>query len=68
MYFENFNALMHMDGHGIFVWSAYAITFIVLLTLVVGPMMKKRRFIKQQRMQLRREQGPSIQPSDSPSS
>lgn len=67
MYFENFTALMHMDGHGVFVWSAYAITFVVLATLVISPMLKKRRFISQQRMQLRREQGPSVTTSDTPS-
>ena len=67
MYFDSFTALMHMDGHGAFVWSAYAITFAVLITLVISPIMKKRRFIKQQRMQLRREQGAPARASDTTS-
>lgn len=64
MYFENFTALIHMDGHGAFVWSAYAITFIVLTTLVISPMVKKRRFLIQQRMQARREQTAIVRSSD----
>ena len=67
MYFDSFTALMQMDGHGAFVWTAYAITFAVLITLVISPIMKKRRFIKQQRMQLRREQGAPARPSDTTS-
>ena len=68
MYFENFAALIYMDGHGAFVWSAYTITLIVLISLVVMPLMKKKQFIKQQRMQLRREQGRNSIPSDTTSS
>jgi heme exporter protein D len=57
MYFENFSALISMDGHGPYVWSAYGVTAIVLVLLIINPILRKRRFIMQQRMQLRREEG-----------
>ena len=59
MYFESLSALLAMDGHGSFVWSAYAIAALVLASLVLSPLRKKRRFFLQQRQQLRREQGAS---------
>ena len=65
MYFENFAALINMDGHGPYVWAAYAITAIVLILLIVNPLLRKRRFIMQQRMILRREQA---QVTDNPPS
>ncbi len=56
MYFDSFSALLAMDGHGPFVWAAYGITTFVLVSLVVNPLLRKRRFMIQQRMQIRREQ------------
>jgi heme exporter protein D len=54
MYFDSFQSLLAMDGHGSYVWAAYAITALVLTCLVVNPLLKKRRFFVQQRMQIRR--------------
>ncbi|MCC7515996.1 MAG: heme exporter protein CcmD [Pseudomonadales bacterium] len=34
MYFATINELLTMNGHGIYVWSAYGICFAVLLMLV----------------------------------
>lgn len=64
MYFDSFSALLHMDGHGAFVWAAYGITLAVIVALVVSPLLKQRRFFIIQRMQLRRDQGRS--PSSNP--
>jgi heme exporter protein D len=61
MYFENFAALIAMEGHGPYVWSAYAIALVVLLGLVLTPLRKRRQLMTQLRMQLRREQ--SAKPS-----
>ena len=65
MYFENFAALIVMEGHGPYVWSAYAITTVVLVSLIINPMLKKRRFIIQQRMQHRRESMRAVNPKSS---
>ena len=55
MYFENIAALIAMDGHGVFVWSAYAITAAVMISLIVSPLQRKRRLLIDIRTQLRRE-------------
>ncbi|MFT5579496.1 MAG: heme exporter protein D [Paraglaciecola psychrophila] len=56
MQFDSFSALMAMDGHGIFVWPAYAIGVVVLLALVIHPLLKQRRFFRDYAMRLKREQ------------
>jgi heme exporter protein D len=51
-----FDSLMDfwlMDGHGPYVWSAYAITFVVLGVLVIGARMQRRLFLQRQRKALR---------------
>jgi heme exporter protein D len=56
MQFDSFSALIAMDGHGVFVWPAYAIAVIMLLALVIHPLLKKRRFFRDHAMRLKREQ------------
>lgn len=46
--FESIADFIAMNGHGPFVWAAYAITFAVLVFLFVSPLMQKKAFIKQQ--------------------
>ena len=47
MYFETFTELWQMAGHGPFVWSSYAITYLVWFLLIMVPIRqlsrKKRR-------------------------
>lgn len=63
MYFESFAALWAMEGHGPYVWSAYGVTFMVLLALVVKAFWWRNNFAKQMRIQWRREQQAKQQPS-----
>jgi heme exporter protein D len=49
--FESFADFMAMNGHGPYVWSAYIITFVVLVFLLISPLMQKKAFIKQQKKQ-----------------
>lgn len=46
--FETIADFITMNGHGPFVWSAYAITFAVLIFLLVSPLVQNKVFIKQQ--------------------
>lgn len=55
MYFETLSAALEMDGHGGFVWAAYAITFFVLFVIVVAPVRKHARVMRQLHGQFRRE-------------
>ena len=38
MYFESLQSLFYMNGHGVYVWSAYAIGFAVLIGLIWQPL------------------------------
>jgi heme exporter protein D len=45
MYFDSLEALIHMDGHGLFVWSAYAVAALVIVWLLVAPLRRRRRLL-----------------------
>lgn len=40
MYFESLQDLFFMNGHGVYVWSAYAIGFAVLAVLIWQPLIR----------------------------
>ena len=56
MYFEDFQSLLFMEGHGVFVWSVYGLALIIVAIILITPLRRKRRFLLEQRMRLRREQ------------
>ena len=56
MYFESVSAALVMDGHGAFVWSAYAICLLVLLLLLVAPKRRQQRFLRQLAGEQKRQQ------------
>lgn len=43
MYFDSLTAVAHMDGHGIYVWLAYAITMVLLSWLLWSPLRELRK-------------------------
>ena len=43
MYFESLAAAWHMDGHGVYVWLAYALTAIPLSVMVWLPLKRMRQ-------------------------
>jgi heme exporter protein D len=53
MYFDSLAQLWHMDGHGPYVWSAYAIVLLVLIGLVRAPLARRRRALERVRARLR---------------
>lgn len=46
--FESIADFIAMNGHGSYVWASYAITFAVLVFLLVSPLLQKKAFVKQQ--------------------
>lgn len=44
-----------MDGHGVYVWSAYLLSAVGIAYVAIAPMMAKRRFLKTQSAILRRK-------------
>lgn len=49
--FESIADFIAMNGHGPYVWASYAITFAVLVFLLVSPVLQKKAFVKQQQKQ-----------------
>lgn len=44
--FANLSEFFWMKGHGYYVWSSYAITFVVIGIMVVIPQLRRRSFVK----------------------
>ncbi|SEU05058.1 heme exporter protein CcmD [Pseudomonas graminis] len=55
MSFESFSDFLAMGKHGLYVWSAYGICFIVLAINVLAPVLARRRYLQQEARRLRRE-------------
>jgi heme exporter protein D len=43
MYFDSISAVWHMDGHGVYVWLAYALTTLPLILMVWFPIRRIRQ-------------------------
>ena len=56
MYFESFEALLAMGGHGLYVWSAYGIAIAVLLWNQLVVKVSKKALLDQWRMTSERRQ------------
>lgn len=52
--FDSLQALLHMDGHGVFVWAAYAITLVVLLVNVIWPMIVRKTIVQEEQQVAKR--------------
>jgi heme exporter protein D len=57
MYFHSLHALLAMDGHGAYVWTAYAVTALVITATLCAPVWRRRRFLLRLRAELRRAGG-----------
>lgn len=56
MKFDSLADFIAMGGHGAFVWSAYGIAAVVLVSLALAPMRRTRRFWIEQSIRARRDQ------------
>jgi len=56
MYFDSLQAAMAMDGHGAFVWSAYGVTVLVVAGVLLAPLRRRHRLLRQLAAQHRRLQ------------
>jgi heme exporter protein D len=65
MYFDSLSSAMHMDGHGVFVWSAYFIAILVMSYLVIQPMRKEKQVIRQLQSALKRQERDKLNASSS---
>ena len=56
MYFDSVQAIVQMDGHGSFVWAAYAITYVVLALILVASRWRARGALRRIAGELRRSE------------
>lgn len=57
--FPDVQSFLWMDGHGPFVWGCYGVTFAALALLLVEPIVRRKRFIKQQQGLVQRNARPA---------
>lgn len=55
MNFASFSDFLAMGRHGLYVWTAYGICFVVLAVNVVLPLLARRRHLREQARRLRWE-------------
>ena len=55
MYFQTAADALYMNGHGVYVWSVYGVAARTIGGLSVAPVLKRRRFIREESQRLRRE-------------
>jgi heme exporter protein D len=57
MYFDSLQTLLTMDGHGVYVWSAYLVTITVIAATLLAPRYRRKRFLQQLAAELERAKG-----------
>lgn len=57
MYFDSFADFLAMGHHGPYVWSAWGLTFAIVLWNILQPWHTRRRLLREQAALLRRGQG-----------
>ena len=56
MYFETFDSLVQMGGHGPYVWTCYLIALLVVSYNLVSPLRARKRAMDAIRRRIRREE------------
>ncbi|MEZ5573351.1 MAG: heme exporter protein CcmD [Halioglobus sp.] len=56
MYFDSLHAVLTMEGHGAYVWTAYLVSVTVIVLVLIAPLRRRRRTLAQLAGELRRNQ------------
>jgi heme exporter protein D len=51
----NWSEFFNMGGYAFYVWTSYALTFIVVLANIVSPIMQRKKAIKRIKRAIKRE-------------
>ena len=54
--FDNVSGMLHMAGHGIYVWTAVLVTLALIAWLIINPLLQRRHVIKEIAQDVAREQ------------
>ena len=56
MSFSSFTEFLAMGDHGLYVWTSYGISLVVLAINVAMPLIARRRYLQDEARRLRREE------------
>jgi heme exporter protein D len=56
MYFDNLQALLFMEGHGVYVWTVYLVTVVVVAAVLIAPVRRRKRLLARITAELRQSQ------------
>jgi len=56
MNFSSFSEFIAMGNHGLYVWTSYGVSLVVLILNVALPIMARRRYLQDEARRLRREE------------
>lgn len=45
MYFDSLQALIVMDGHGVYVWTAYLVTLLTTGYVLIAPVRRRKKIL-----------------------
>ncbi len=51
----NWSEFFHMGGYAFFVWTSYALTFIVILANIISPIIQRKKVIARIKRAIKRE-------------
>ena len=46
-HFQNFQDFIHMNGHGVYVWASYGITFLLIFGLIWYTFAERKKIIRE---------------------
>lgn len=56
MNFASFSEFIAMGNHGLYVWTAYGVSLVVLVVNVALPLLARRRYLNDEARRMRREE------------
>jgi len=56
MQFSSLSEVLHMGGHGVYVWASYGLTLLVLGTNVLAPILKRKALMNELKRSIAREE------------
>lgn len=56
MSFDSVSDLLHMGGHGLYVWLSYAIAAAVIAINILAPLSTRKQLLSELKRRLRREE------------
>ena len=55
MYFDNLSQALHMDGHGVYVWTVFAVSMLVVAGMLFLPRQREKSVLKEVAGEARRK-------------